>query len=785
MTVSSTNTKNSYSGDASTTVFAYTFKVFDDDDISVILRTDATGGETVQTKGTHYSVSGVGNAGRGNITFVTPPASGITVVLIRATVQTQTTDYTPNDPFPAASHEEALDRLTLIVQDQQEELDRSIKVSRTNTISSSEFTIGATDRANKVFAFDENGDFSVTQEIGTYKGTDATVTASAYSARDIVKSTTAAQLDNVYIATQNSPAGTSLTNTTYWQLLIDAVAAATSAANAAASAVTAEGHADDSETAQAAAEAAQALAETAQTNAETAETNAQTAQTAAEAAQAAAETAETNAETAETNAASSATASASSASASAASASAASTSESNASTSETNAAASASSASTSASTATTQAGIATTKAGEAGTSATNSANSAANSATSETNAASSATAAAASQVSAANSAASAAAAFDNFDDTYLGSFASDPTVDNDGDALVQGALYFNTTANEMRVYDGGNWIAASSAGGVSLILYEYTATAGQTTFSGADDNAATLSYTANNIQVVMNGVILDPSDYTATNGTSVVLASGAALNDVVNIYAFQSFTVADTVSASAGGTFNADVKVLGDVGIGTSSPSADLDVASSNATIHLTDTDDTTYAEIRNNGGTLTIGSDVGQAAGGSSINFKVDGSEAMRILSSGGITFNGDTSSANALNDYEEGTWTCTPSDSSGNNSSTTASGAYTKIGNVVSLRINAISNIDTTGLTGTDNLRFNGLPFTVSGNSSGSSSCNRVTFASGRTMNLPRARNGQTYFEFLQDGNDANTAIASVSDLVSGVSDVTSVSIVYMTTA
>ena len=563
MTVSSTNTKDSYSGNASATVFAYTFKVFDDDDISVILRTDATGGETVQTKGTHYSVSGVGSAGGGNITFVTPPASGITVVLIRATVQTQTTDYTPNDPFPAASHEEALDRLTLMVQDQQEELDRSIKVSRTNTISSTEFTIGATDRANKVFAFDENGDFSVTQEIGTYKGTDATVTTSAYSARDIVKSTTAAQLDNVYIATQNSPAGTSLTNTTYWQLLIDAVAAATSAAAAASSATDAQTAQTAAEAAQAAAETAETNAETAETNAETAETNAETAQAAAEAAQAAAETAETNAETAETNAASSATASASSASASAASASAASTSESNASTSETNAAASASSASTSASTATTQAGIATTKAGEAATSATNAATSETNAATSESNAASSATAAAASQVSAANSAASAAAAFDNFDDTYLGSYSSDPTVDNDGDALVQGALYFNSTANEMRVYDGANWIAASSAGGVSLILYEYTATAAQTTFSGTDDNAATMSYTANNIIVTLNGITLDPSDYTATNGTSVVLASGAALNDELNIYAFKSFSVADTVSASAGGTFNANVTVNG------------------------------------------------------------------------------------------------------------------------------------------------------------------------------------------------------------------------------
>ena len=333
----------------------------------------------------------------------------------------------------------------------------------------------------------------------------------------------------------------------------------------------------DATAAKTAAEAAQAAAETAETNAAasaaTATTKASEASTSASNAATSASASSTSATSSSTSAtasASSATAAAASAAAAAVSETNAATSESNASTSETNAASSASSASTSATTATTQAGIATTKAGEASTSATNAATSetnaatsATNAATSESNAASSATAAAASQVAAANSAASAAAAFDNFDDTYLGSYATDPTVDNDGDALVQGALYFNSTDNEMRVYDGANWIAASSAGGVSLILYEYTATAGQTTFSGADDNAATLSYIANNIIVTLNGITLDPSDYTATNGTSIVLASGAALNDELNIIAFQSFTVADTVSASAGGTFNANVTVNG------------------------------------------------------------------------------------------------------------------------------------------------------------------------------------------------------------------------------
>jgi hypothetical protein len=183
-----------------------------------------------------------------------------------------------------------------------------------------------------------------------------------------------------------------------------------------------------------------------------------------------------------------------------------------------------------------------------GTNATNAANSA-------TAAANSATAASNSQTAAAASAASAASAFDNFDDTYLGAKSSNPTQDNDGNSLVSGALYFNSTANEMRVYDGANWIAATSAGNVSLILYEYTATSNQTTFSGSDDNSATLSYTVDNLQVVMNGIVLDPSDFTATNGTSVVLAAGAATGDLINIYAFKSFTTADMVSKTNGGTF--------------------------------------------------------------------------------------------------------------------------------------------------------------------------------------------------------------------------------------
>lgn len=192
-------------------------------------------------------------------------------------------------------------------------------------------------------------------------------------------------------------------------------------------------------------------AATSATNAATSESNASTSETNASSSASAAATSETNAATSETNAATSAAS--------------ASTSESNASTSETNAAASATSASSSASSAsssaTSAAGsatTATTKASEASTSASNASTSETNAASSASSASTSATNAATSESNAATSAASAEAAYDNFDDRYLGAKASDPALDNDGDALITGALYFNTTDDVMKIYEGSSWL---------------------------------------------------------------------------------------------------------------------------------------------------------------------------------------------------------------------------------------------------------------------------------------------------------------------------------------
>ncbi|ANS05562.1 tail fiber protein [uncultured Mediterranean phage] len=159
MTISTTIIKNSYSGDGSTTVFAYAFKIVTTADIQVIIRSSA-GVETVKTLTTHYSVSGAGVATGGNVTMETAPASGETLIIRRATTQTQAVDLVENDPFTADSVEGAFDKNLAILQELQEQADRSIKVSRTATITSSEITDSAADRASKTLGFDSSGDLT-------------------------------------------------------------------------------------------------------------------------------------------------------------------------------------------------------------------------------------------------------------------------------------------------------------------------------------------------------------------------------------------------------------------------------------------------------------------------------------------------------------------------------------------------------------------------------------------------------------------------------------------------
>ena len=125
-------------------------------------------------------------------------------------------------------------------------------------------------------------------------------------------------------------------------------------------------------------------------------------------------------------------------------------------------------------------------------------------------------------------------------------------MDNDDNALLVGALYFDTTSGKMRVYTASGWVDASSASQAALTKYKFIATAGQTSFSGADTTGRVLTYLAGGEVVALNGVILvaGGDDYTATNGSTVVLTTGATAGDTLEVYAFSSFSIA-SVNGSA------------------------------------------------------------------------------------------------------------------------------------------------------------------------------------------------------------------------------------------
>ncbi len=191
------------------------------------------------------------------------------------------------------------------------------------------------------------------------------------------------------------------------------------------------------------------------------------------------------------------------------------------------AAASAVAAATSASNAASSASAASTSAGNAATSESNAAASAATASTQATNASNYATAASTSATNAANSATAAAASFDSFDDRYLGAKASDPSVDNDGNPIITGALYWNTTSDDLRVYNGSAWIVSylPAPGSSGNVL-----TSNGATWSSQPAPSGGLEYvvkTANYTVVDKQGVLADTSGGAFTVTLPATPAAGA------------------------------------------------------------------------------------------------------------------------------------------------------------------------------------------------------------------------------------------------------------------
>lgn len=381
--------------------------------------------------------------------------------------------------------------------------------------------------------------------LGSATAASTSAASAATSAASAATSASSASTSASNALTSANSASTSATAaaTSAASAATSATAAATSATSAAASATTASNSAASALTS---ASSAATSASSALTSANSAATSAASAATSASTMAASVAAAQTSA----TSAAASATAAATSATSAAASATAAATSASNAATSASSALTSANSAEASAITAAasvaTIAGYATTASNSAAAAAT----SATSAATSASSAATDATAAATSAASAATSASSAAASYDSFDDRYLGAKSTPPTLDNDGNALITGALYWNSVDNAMYAWTGTEWGSISST--ADIFRYRYTAAGGETSESGPDDNGVTLSYLPGKEQVYLNGVLLvRGEDYTASNGTSITgLSPALTAGDVLEIITFTAFDIATAITNS-------------------------------------------------------------------------------------------------------------------------------------------------------------------------------------------------------------------------------------------
>ena len=325
MTINSTTRKtNALVGNGNTATYPFAFKVFTDADVVVKKLETATSIETTLTLGLNNDYIVTLNEDQnsnpgGSITLKSGGnnqnlASGFSIVITSAVEPLQGTDLTNQGGFFPEVINDALDKAIVLHQQQQDELNRSIKFSLTNTIGSLEITENAAARKNRVLGFDNAGEFEVLKELGTYRGDWAA--GRDYAVRDLVKDTST---NNIFFCnTAHTSSGaqplTTNTNSANWDLIVDA-ASATSAIS------TAQGHANAAATsATAAANSASGVASSATAaanSATTASTKASEAATSATNAANSATTATTqasNASTSATNAAASAAAAAASAS---------------------------------------------------------------------------------------------------------------------------------------------------------------------------------------------------------------------------------------------------------------------------------------------------------------------------------------------------------------------------------------------------------------------------------------------------------------------------------------
>jgi len=210
MTVSSTTTSVSFTGNGSTTSFAVTFPfqgTGTSSELTVVQRTIATGAETTLSYTTHYTVTG-GSGSTGTVVAASAPADSVQWHIRRNTTTTQTVDYVTNDPFPADTHELALDRLAMAGQERDGDIAQAFKYPDTYTGSAS--TTVPEPSASKVLAWNsaasalENGPTTTAISAAATNAATATTKANEAAASAVTAANYAVKIDGVAAASDHS-----------------------------------------------------------------------------------------------------------------------------------------------------------------------------------------------------------------------------------------------------------------------------------------------------------------------------------------------------------------------------------------------------------------------------------------------------------------------------------------------------------------------------------------------------------------------------------------------------